>query len=1339
MKCLMLTGWICLLSLALFAQSNSPSWSEVSNPANLSKRITAQEERIFQVNFNELRSFLAEAPSERQQNARNSAFILSLPQPNGSIANFKLVESPIMAPELQAEFPEIRTFVGVGQGEYSGASLRADFTLKGFHAQILIAGKTYYIDPYSDESLNHYLVYTRESFFTSNQKEFPSCETEASSVGSPVPNHTPAKKKKYRGDLNLQKLTNGSQLRTYRLALACTGEYATFHGGTTPDAMSAMVTTMNRVNGIYERDLAIRMVMVANNSNLIYLNGATDPYSNENGVAMLSENQTNCDAVIGSANYDVGHVFSTGGGGIATLKSPCNNSSKARGVTGLFSPVGDPFDVDYVAHEFGHQWGANHTQNNDCNRVPSAAYEPGSASTIMGYAGICAPNLQSNSDAHFHNHSITEMYNYAVTGFGNSCAATSTTGNTPPSVTMPSGGFYIPIETPFELTGSATDANGDDLTYCWEQYDLGPVTSFGDSDLSNPSGTAPIFRSFPPTDSPTRVFPRISDLINNTTVVGELLPTYTRALNFKLTVRDNNSGSGGVDDGLVNFTATATAGPFIVTAPNTSESWQGNSSETVTWNVANTNTGLVNSPNVDIFMSADGGLTYPFLLADDVPNDGSQDIVVPNVTTTDARIKVKGANNIFFDISNTNFSVNQNFEFSLDAQLVDIIEPVGSVCGSSFTPVINVANQGSTQINSLMIQYSFGGSSYLYFNFIGDIDSGENTNIELPSLSILDPGTANFLATITSVNGSEDENIGNNTASEFFILTDPQTGLNLPVLNDFEGDFPGTGWTVNNPDELTTWAQSTVSANCVGSNSAFMNNYIYNEPGEFDDLISPRIDLAGTFIPTISFDVAYASYNTSLFDGLQVDVRNVCDTEWTNVYFKEGDDLETAPPTNSLFSPGCDEWRNDMVNLSEFSNQVIEIRFRTINGFGNRLYLDNIQVSEEVEPCNNSVLYPNDIIPIDPNGAVTTIDDFSWSGDYTQVSGIESGNTYEFNMEGGGFITIRDAAPLSGEVLAFGNAPLQYTAGSNDNLFIHWSGDPQCPVNAIDITTTGQCLSCAPCNNISIFTQYPSTTISVDPAGAVTTIAPDQFAGGEYSQINGIQSGNNYEFNIASGGYATVREGVPDGPVLGYGPVPLEVTATSNQNLFVHWNTDDLCGTSDNEFVLSTVQCTSCSSSSTLNGRIIFVPNPACSPIDGVVKVYQAGTANLLEQINISVEIDPETGFGIGTFEIGMYPNGLYDVFLKLDRYLRISSENVNVGNQQDIIINFNGFVLGDIDETADELIDIVDLQLILDVVGQPDLYITNRDLNCDGVIDIVDLQIILDNIGLSQGAQLPD
>ncbi len=630
------------------SQPSQDIWRDVAEASVApggERHIIPDRYRTVSVDLTGLDSLLANAP--RENAAGNSPeVVLSLPMPDGTLARFSIQEYSVMAPELAAKFPEIKTYLGQGVDDPT-ATVRLDRTPAGFHGMILASGGTVYIDPYARGTVTHYISYYKRDF---SRPGGPS-ETEIMPFDPEAASRLP--------DLSAVALApSGSQLRTYRTAVAATGEYTQFHGGTVNAGMAAIVTTMNRVTGIYERDVAVRLVLIANNDLIVYTNPNTDPYTNNNGSTMLGQNQNNLTSVIGSANYDVGHVFSTGGGGVAFLGVVCNSANKARGVTGSPQPVGDPYDVDYVAHELGHQFGANHTFNGSTgscgggNRNASTAYEPGSGSTIMAYAGICgAENLQPNSDDEFHTRSYDEIIAFTTTGGGNSCAVITNTGNNPPVVEAgPS--YTIPAQTPFTLTGSATDPNGDPLTYSWEQFDLGAA-----SPPNTDNGNRPIFRVFNPSTSPSRTFPKLSDILNNTTTLGESLPTTTRTLTFRLMVRDNKPGGGGVNHDTVALSVTSAAGPFSVTAPNTAVTWSGGGAETVSWNVANTNAAPVSCSAVNILLSTDGGSSFSTTLAANTPNDGSQSITVPSVSTTTARVKVECAGNIFFDISNANFTI----------------------------------------------------------------------------------------------------------------------------------------------------------------------------------------------------------------------------------------------------------------------------------------------------------------------------------------------------------------------------------------------------------------------------------------------------------------------------------------------------------------------------------------------------------------------------------------------------------------------------------------------------------------------------------------------------------
>ena len=627
-----------------FSSANDRYWTDVTGKDVYSsgeRRINPDHYRTFELNYPLYKMALMNAPHEQNTKLRNSSFIITIPLPEGNLQSFRIVEYRMLEEGLTEKYPELKTYYGTGI-DNPAASVRIDFTYNGFHAMIFTGtlNGSVFIDPMTTGTTGFYTVYYKKDYPRLNNG-FECAVNEINNEKIPA---------NFNGDMQ------GEQLRTYRLALACTGEYGTYHGGTVPSVLSEMTTAINRVNGVYEKDVACRMVIIANNNLLVYLNGSTDPYTNNNGSAMLGQNISNINSVIGFANYDVGHVFSTGGGGVAYLGVICG-TNKAGGVTGLPQPVGDPFYIDYVAHEMGHQFGGNHTFNStqsSCgggNRSPSAAYEPGSASTIMGYAGICgSDNLQNNSDAYFHIHSVIEIRNHVVNGTGNNCPVLTATGNGDPTVTVPAGGFYIPKSTPFSLTGSGTDPESDPLFYCWEQYNLGPAGSW-----NNPSGNAPIFRSFTPVSSGTRLFPKLSSLLNNTVNVGEILPSYDRLLTFRLVVRDNKPGGGGLINDALVFSVDGTSGPFLVTYPNTNVTIGGE--QTVTWDVAGTTAAPVSCANVNILLSTDGGNSWPTVLANNTANDGSELITLPAIDNSTARIKIEAVGNIFFDISNVNFTI----------------------------------------------------------------------------------------------------------------------------------------------------------------------------------------------------------------------------------------------------------------------------------------------------------------------------------------------------------------------------------------------------------------------------------------------------------------------------------------------------------------------------------------------------------------------------------------------------------------------------------------------------------------------------------------------------------
>ena len=643
------------LGLMLSASANAEIWKDVSS-GELSFQLENQnlnstslenhKARRLDLNLEALKFTLNQAPSEHFGTSNTQ---IELPLPNGQFRTYTLFHSPIMASALSDRYPEIQTYriVDINYPENSG---RLDLTPEGFHGIVSYNGETVYIDPIGK---------------TGQYKSYFKSDYVAERAGQ---NHSPlvctAKDKKPSGTLNQTPISDrknsfsfGTNLRTYRLAMAATGEFTQFHGGTKESALAAIVTGINRVNQVYERDAAIKLELVANTSDLIFTNAATDPFTDNDADELIFEVGPAIDSRIGASSYDIGHVFSTGGGGLAGFGVVCGED-KSEGVTGSDMPINDPFFIDFVAHEIGHQFSANHTFNasaGSCedNGERSAAYEPGSGSTIMGYASLCEDeDIQTQSDDYFHTHSLTQISEFiGNASTGGSCGVSTSLNNAAP-VSIPGPDGHIPKSTPFILTGSATDANAaDTLSYTWEQYDLGTITS-SPAELVD-DGSRPLFRSFPPKPTASRTFPQISDILSGTTTFGEVLPTTNRDMNFRLTVRD---GKGGVATEVRKITVNSAAGPFVVTAP-AAVSWTGNNTETISWDVANTTAAPLSCANVDIALSQDGGQSFTTTILAGTPNDGSESITVPNVNTTMGRIRVKCATQPFFAVNSGTVTV----------------------------------------------------------------------------------------------------------------------------------------------------------------------------------------------------------------------------------------------------------------------------------------------------------------------------------------------------------------------------------------------------------------------------------------------------------------------------------------------------------------------------------------------------------------------------------------------------------------------------------------------------------------------------------------------------------
>lgn len=735
---MLISVWLLVGSvLAGTAVSSDGIWTEIDDRTlrlrPLQRTTTPEDYRTFRLDKAALRSLLSRAPEEFSRSATEA--VIELPMPDGRLARFAFEHSLIVEPGLLEKYPELgATYVARGLDDPT-ATVRFDLLPNGFHAIVLSATGTVLIDPYAVGDTDNYVTYRKNDL--ERLSDF-NCEVGDSSLETYL-NESLLKAQDSMG-INAPEVMSGTQLRTYRLAVAATNEYAVAVGGNTvAGTLAAQVLIMNRVNGVYERDVAIRMVMIANNNLIIYAadnltcagvacTSANDPYTNDNGSAMLGENTNNINTVIQTANYDIGHVFSTGGGGVATPNGPCGGS-KARGVTGLPNPVGDAFSIDYVAHEIGHQWGALHTYNSGggCagQRTASSAYEPGSGVTIMAYAGICGnQNLARNSIDTFHVKSLEVIVAYSQTGNGSTCGTATVNGNTPPEVSVAGGVIFdIPKQTPFSLTAVGTDANGDPITYDWQQYDLGASTTAVPN--TDTDSARPIFRPYLPSTSPTRTFPSLQYILNNanvppaqynclgfTCLTGELLPQISRAMTFQVIARDNRLGGSGINTATATVAVDGGSGPFEITSQGTAGlTYLRGSTQNITWNVNGTAGSPVNAANVKISLSTDGGLTFPTVLAETTPNDGTHAVTLPNIFTSTARVKVEGVGKIFFDISNVNFSLADSLPIS-----GRVTSPAGQNLGNLRVTLIDSAGNRRIATTSSFGLYSFdqvaGNSSY---------------------------------------------------------------------------------------------------------------------------------------------------------------------------------------------------------------------------------------------------------------------------------------------------------------------------------------------------------------------------------------------------------------------------------------------------------------------------------------------------------------------------------------------------------------------------------------------------------------------------------------------------
>lgn len=727
-KNLLLVIFIFSVSLSFAQNSAWKAWdtNKAVTSETIRKTAYSENQKLLQFNAVQFKQSLANVG----QKALGQAGVeIQLPNVKGQMEKFLVWESSNFEPALQAQFPEIRSYVGKGITDPS-AILNFSFDPKGIKTMIFRAKTgTEFIEPYTKDA-SVYIVFDSA---TRLRGGLPfACSTEDFAVTENLSNR-----------LTNSARSSAQSYKTMRLALSCTGEYAAYHGGTVNAALAAMNATMTRCNGVFEKDLAIKLLIVANNTNVIFTNAATDPYSDAANMGNWNtELQTtlNNATYMGAANYDIGHLFgaSGGGGNAGCIGCVCVDASKGSGITSPADdiPEGDNFDIDYVAHEMGHQMGANHTfayggisgtENGSTN------VEPGSGSTIMAYAGIGGngTDMQPHSDDYFCYKSISQIQ----TNMGTKTCPVSTSlavTNPRPGVTVQGAAFSIPISTAFKLTGTGTGTAGEVLTYCWEQNDDATTISPAASIPSPTKTDGPNFRSRPPSLSPTRYFPQFSDvLMGNLTPTWETCSSVARTLSFALTVRDNVLGGGQTNSAATTVTVVNTGAAFAITNPSTDNtSWDPGSTVTITWNVAGTTANGINTANVNILFSTDGGANFT-ALASNTANDGSESVTLPSVASPNCRVMVEAVGNVFYALSK-NIGLGYTFSTTCNSYSNNTALPVPDGLGAN-TPGATVAKTVNVPITGTIsdVNVTLSGTHTYYWDLIIALQHPDGTQTAL--------------------------------------------------------------------------------------------------------------------------------------------------------------------------------------------------------------------------------------------------------------------------------------------------------------------------------------------------------------------------------------------------------------------------------------------------------------------------------------------------------------------------------------------------------------------------------------------------------------------------------
>ena len=997
MKYFKLVFGLCFFaSLTMFSQTNRGLWTAKGDVQKQQQAV----QKEFNLDFTSLNATLNNAPI-RGEFTGKSNLVVQFPNAEGKLESFRIAEASTMTPELQIQYPEIRSYVGQGIDDPTAIIRFSVSPQKGLSSMLRssLHGTTI-IEPLNVNEQS-YKVYNRND---SNSRR-PKFECLTDDVVDQE-----LLDKIIAGTANRD--ADDGMLHTFRLALSCTGEYGTWAGGTEGGVMAAFNATMTRVNGVFEIDFSVTMEMIANETDIMYFDGATDPYVGTGSPDLNNELQANLTSVIGEANYDIGHlVDQRGGGGNANcIGCICVDGQKGSGYTSLGNPSGDDFDIDFVAHEIGHQFGANHTHSHG-GEQDVYSLEPGSGSTIMGYAGITgATDVQPHSDAYFHFFSIQQ-----VTAHVSSRTCDTETALTQATPTADAGtNKTIPATTAFVLEGAGTSDGS--TTFCWEQNDVA-----GSSANTFPSATdtsGPSFRSLTPTTSPNRYMPAFSTVLGGSLgTQWEMVNDISRTYSFKLTVRDNIAGNGQnkIDD--MQVTVDDAAGPFVVTSQTAAITWDAGTTQTVTWDVAGTDTGSVNTPNVDIFVTPDNGATL-IQVAAGVPNNGSYGITVPTgAVTSNARVMVKGANNIFYAINSANITIQESeFVMNFTDIELDICAPDNAVYNFTYNVFLGFAE--TTTFTAT------GNPAGTTVTFSPTAATADATAVTMTVSGITDANVGANTITVTGTSASVTKNtavIANVFSSTFSALTlaspaDAAIDVMPPAMLSWNADSNASSYLVEVASDsgfVTIIETTSVTTTSYETTALDVDTMYYWR-------VTPSND-CGSGTASTAFSFTTANIVCDSFDSTDIPVaisNGAANTITSTLTISDGVDISDVNIQLDI----THTWTNDLtITIKSPAGTVVELT--SINGgsgdnYTNTLFDDEAgsSISSASPPFTGSFTPEQSLSMFDGESSLgvwtlTVIDDAGGDGGALNSWAVFTCGEPVFDADGDGIDDIADNCP----------------------------------------------------------------------------------------------------------------------------------------------------------------------------------------------------------------------------------------------------------------------------------------------------------------------------------------